>query len=553
MTRPAGIKNNKGDRRYLWQRGSRWWVQIRVPDKLRPRVGKKSIQIALRTSDLNEARRLRWPHVHATKEMFRRALANENMTSGEIERFAQAEYQRQVTVEKLNIKGDINTALADQISNLAWELEHGPQASVMPDGEVIEPRDPMIEEIEAKTGVTLSDEKREELRTALLRSQIFALDNMLRRRRGEDDAPVGLLNPAVQSTNVRRITTTPVYPLSEAVSAFLAAKGGDWISKTYGQVETSLRLFCDHVGDDKDLSEVTRLDVTNWRERMRRLRPRWASSAASKGLPLDDLLAIHGQGPETLSDKTLARHLSALHGLFTWVTDTGYFDGPNPVKVAGGKSTPRYKRGTFTDSEVAAIFAGWQFETRPRPHSHDNALPWVAILGAFTGARLEDICGLHVDDVREESGVHYLDIKASKTAAGVRRVPIHSQVIALAFLDYVKSCRGHLFPSLGKPGVDGKRGTYLGKVFTRHCRAVDIDKPLLGFHYWRKTVGTKLENAGVPELDAARLLGHKVKTMSYGVYSGGPDLGRLAQVVEKIEYKRPNAPKTGRGRGQGPL
>ena len=31
---------------------------------------------------------------------------------------------------KLNIEGDINEALADQISNLAWELEHGLEASV---------------------------------------------------------------------------------------------------------------------------------------------------------------------------------------------------------------------------------------------------------------------------------------------------------------------------------------------------------------------------------------------------------------------------------------
>ncbi len=35
----------------------------------------------------------------------------------------------------------------------------------------------------------------------------------------------------------------------------------------------------------------------------------------------------------------------------------------------------------------------------------------------------------------------------------------HSQVIALDFLDYAVACRGYLFPSLGKPGVDGKRGT----------------------------------------------------------------------------------------------
>ncbi len=91
------------------------------------------------------------------------------MTSEEIEQFAQAEYQRQVTVEKLNIEGDINAALADQITDLAWELERSPEAASMPDGEEVEPRNPMIEEIEAKTGVTLSDGKREELRMALLR------------------------------------------------------------------------------------------------------------------------------------------------------------------------------------------------------------------------------------------------------------------------------------------------------------------------------------------------------------------------------------------------
>ena len=33
------------------------------------------------------------------------------------------------------------------------------------------------------------------------------------------------------------------------------------------------------------------------------------------------------------------------------------------------------------------------------------------------------------------------------------------------------------------------------------------------------------------------LTGHKIKTMSYGVYSSGPDLARLAEVVERIEYK----------------
>ena len=116
--------------------------------------------------------------------------------------------------------------------------------------------------------------------------------------------------------------------------------------------------------------------------------------------------------------------------------------------------------------------------------------------------------------------------------------PIHSQVIALGFLDYVKSIEGEwLWPSLGKPNAGGKRGVYMGMVFTRHCRQRGFDMPLMGYHYWRTTVITKLENAGVPENETARLVGHKFKTVTLGIYSKGLRLSRLSGIVEQIRYE----------------
>jgi len=58
-----------------------------------------------------------------------------------------------------------------------------------------------------------------------------------------------------------------------------------------------------------------------------------------------------------------------------------------------------------------------------------------------------------------------------------------------------------------------------------------------GFHRWRRTVCTKLEDVGVPELETARLVGHSLQTMSYGLYSGGMSLVQLRETVEKIRYK----------------
>ncbi len=538
-------KKASPDRRYLWQRGNRWWVQIAVPSALQDRLGKKIIQRPLGVSDINEARRLRWSHVHAIKETYKRALSNEEMTAAEIEDIAQAEYRRIATIENLDLGGDINLALAETISQLAEELEGGESAVSMPDGETIIPDDPMIQRIELESGIKLSPEKRRDLKTAITRAQINAFDAILKRRKGQELDPVPMFNAANRATSIVSRKADAGISMGEARDEYLTLKKPTWTHKTQSQIETSLRLFCEHVGPDTTLADVVRLNVTAWREKMRRLHPRWASSASSKYLSLDELLAAYGQGPETLSDKTLSRHLSAIHGLFVWAIDSGHIDKANPVKVSGSKTTPRHKRGVFSDSEVRKIFQGLRFVTKPGRHTHENALPWLALLGAYSGARLEEICTLRLADIREENSIWFFDIRDSKSSAGVRKVPLHSQVIAVGFLDYVKAHKGQwLFPSLGKPGKDGKRGVYIGKVFAAHCRSAKIDKPLLGFHTWRKTVATKLENAKVPEIEAARLLGHKIKTMSYGVYSGGPGLDELAATVEQIAYEKLTLPKS---------
>jgi hypothetical protein len=56
-------------------------------------------------------------------------------------------------------------------------------------------------------------------------------------------------------------------------------------------------------------------------------------------------------------------------------------------------------------------------------------------------------------------------------------------------------------------------------------------------HSLRGNVATALENAGVPEGDAATLLGHEKATLSYGLYSSGLSLARLKEVVEAIRYQ----------------
>jgi integrase len=67
--------------------------------------------------------------------------------------------------------------------------------------------------------------------------------------------------------------------------------------------------------------------------------------------------------------------------------------------------------------------------------------------------------------------------------------------------------------------------------------ALGIKRDGLCFHSFRHTVAGALDAAGVPQSDAARILGHAVAGMSYGTYSqAGPGLKRVAAVVEMIAY-----------------
>lgn len=66
----------------------------------------------------------------------------------------------------------------------------------------------------------------------------------------------------------------------------------------------------------------------------------------------------------------------------------------------------------------------------------------------FTGARREEIANLALADIRQEEGIHYFDIapdgqrgRRLKNKSSKRRVPIHSELIILGFLDYVEARR----------------------------------------------------------------------------------------------------------------
>jgi integrase len=90
--------------------------------------------------------------------------------------------------------------------------------------------------------------------------------------------------------------------------------------------------------------------------------------------------------------------------------------------------------------------------------------------------------------------------------------------------------------AVGDAGEGGKIGARLGELFRKRLESLGLNRERLCFHSFRHTVAGALEAAAVSQTDAARVLGHKIAGMSYGTYSSGPGLKRLAAVVEEIAY-----------------
>jgi integrase len=249
-----------------------------------------------------------------------------------------------------------------------------------------------------------------------------------------------------------------------------------------------------------------------------------------------------------VSNRTRNAYATTLKCVFECARRRGRFTGDDPfdgmkAKVAGSSYQP------FTVAELQTLFDKLPRERKPRKHTPDTALPWVALIALYTGARLEEIAQLTTADVREEGvnggrfwcvDVHNGGDNKLKNETSARLIPVHSELDRLGLLDYVKALpKGPLFPGLTRrESKGGKVGARVGELFRKRLVALGLKRDGLCFHSFRHTVAGRLEAAGVPQSDAARILGHAVTGESYGTYSKpGPGLIRVKDVVEQITYE----------------
>src|SRR5262249_23898428 len=176
---------------------------------------------------------------------------------------------------------------------------------------------------------------------------------------------------------------------------------------------------------------------------------------------------------ENLSNRTRNGYAMTMALVIETARKRGRFQGENPFEGQKAAATGESYH-PFKPDELRTLFAALPREVKPAQHSPETALPWVALIAAYSGMRLEEIAQLSATDVHEQQAngatITVIDIhnggnNALKNKASARLVPVHSELVRAGFLAYVRALPqgGLLFPGLiRRASKGGKIGARIG-------------------------------------------------------------------------------------------
>lgn len=241
------------------------------------------------------------------------------------------------------------------------------------------------------------------------------------------------------------------------------------------------------------------------------------------GKPLDFDCVSHWLDSLNLSGKTQQQHLLAGNAFWKWAMkyDASWreaFKGAtspferHTIALPKGKAAKEAKRKDFTLPDMERLHTAAQ-------EAGDIPLADLIQLGYFTGARISELCRLRVEHVVIVDGVKMLDIEDSKSAAGIRLVPVHPEIANLVARLVESSTDGFLVVT-DFVSKRGDRTGAIGKAFGALKTSLGYDGRHV-FHSVRGTTITQLARHDVSYPMICELVGHQTKTVTFDVYSAG--------------------------------
>ena len=321
----------------------------------------------------------------------------------------------------------------------------------------------------------------------------------------------------------------PALTIEQLVAEFwkIAKLENRWTGKTEGEKLEHIELLYERLGKDISVSDFGRKQAHIMRDTLMAYPPNRNISPLTRGKPLLEILELPNVAK--LHPLTINKYLQTYGGLFNWAVRNGRcasnpFEG---LSVRTNKANRAAPREPFDDEQLQSILLAVVAKTSAKEEHHK----WGTLIAIHTGARLNEVAQLHLEDIRQVDDIWCFDInqkdgttKRLKNAASKRVVPIHPKLLDYGFMEYfdrMKARRGNarLFPQLTYSKSDGY-GRNLGRWVNESLLPdLNIKTDQLTFHSLRHTMVRKLVAADVSQAHIMAIVGHEPGTTTLSTYN----------------------------------
>ncbi|QOZ07302.1 hypothetical protein XH96_07065 [Bradyrhizobium sp. CCBAU 51765] len=306
------------------------------------------------------------------------------------------------------------------------------------------------------------------------------------------------------------------------------------------------------------VSEMRRSHARTFREALQSVPKTRKGSLLKASLP--ELSEYGRKHPSVakVSPGTVNKQLGAVQAVAGWGHHAGLVPEDAPWSDPFSEmrlEEEQSEREPFDARDLQTIFNAPLFSEYKLPiGGKGEAALWLPLLALFAGARQAEYAGLRVSDVREdeETGVPLMwftrDTKAGrrlKTKTSERVVPVHPQLTALGFLEYVAARRKEgerawLFPTVApdQKGALSAWSKWWGRYLRNHLGINDRNKV---YHSFRHGFQDALRRT-TPDEELRDALTGRSSGKSVGRTYGAKEMLRrwgaeaLKRAVDEISY-----------------
>lgn len=357
------------------------------------------------------------------------------------------------------------------------------------------------------------------------------------------EARAHLLGVAKIHTPMHSVMPTTKNMLQEKIDEFIAEKErAGWKIKTAYAQKASLGLLIEYFGD-VPMETITRKMAGQLIEDLKKIPTNRKKIAIYKDKTLKQLIAKNLKPEKCLDISTCNDHIKRYSTFFEWAhTQDRNLANPFSKQEISDDSSDNEKRDIFTVENLTTIF------THPIYTEHKYSNPseyWVPIIAYYTGLRLEEICQLHIEDIKPDGYYYYFDIngkppRSLKNKDSDRIIPIAEEMIKLGLLTYVEELKAkgevQLFPNFKKTETTKFSHRY-SQDFSKFLTnlGVKTDRKLV-FHSFRHTFADSYKNIGYDEGIVGALMGHHHGIITYGRYAKNYKFKLLLEAIEQRNH-----------------